>query len=219
VPGSRARGRHADFIGRCEPVLLRATVRARAMHIAACSGPAKRISFMNVIRYGALTMTARTVDDLFVHSLSDIYSAEKQLTKALPRLARAATNEELSAAFMTHLEETQGQIERIDELVEGAGIRLKRVKCVAMEGLVEEGREQIEEIEKGPVLDVALIAAAQKVEHYEIAAYGSLIALAKQLGQNDAVRLLAETLKEEKATDEKLSLLAEQKVAAEALGK
>ncbi|QYD67065.1 ferritin-like domain-containing protein [Paraburkholderia edwinii] len=164
-------------------------------------------------------MTTKTVKDLFIHSLSDIYSAEKQMTKSLPQMARAATNEELSAAFMTHLEETQGQIERIDQLVEGAGIRLKRVKCVAMEGLVEEGREEIEEIERGPVLDTALIAAAQKAEHYEIASYGSLIALAKQLGENDAVRLLGETLKEEKATDEKLSLLAEQKLAAEALGK
>jgi ferritin-like metal-binding protein YciE len=163
-------------------------------------------------------MTAKTVKDLFVHSLSDIYNAEKQLTKALPRLARAATSEELSAAFMTHLDETQGQIERIDQLAEGSGIRLKRIKCVAMEGLVEEGREQIDEIEQGPVLDVALIAAAQKVEHYEIAAYGSLIALAKQLGETHAVTLLSQTLREEKATDEKLSLLAEQKVAAEALG-
>lgn len=164
-------------------------------------------------------MTTRTIKDLFIHSLSDIYSAEKQMTRSLPQMARAATNEELSAAFMTHLEETRGQIERIDQLVEGAGIRLKRVKCVAMEGLVEEGREEIEEIEKGPVLDTALIAAAQKAEHYEIASYGSLIALAKQLGENDAVTLLGETLKEEKATDEKLSLLAEQKLAAEALGK
>jgi ferritin-like metal-binding protein YciE len=164
-------------------------------------------------------MTTRTIKDLFIHSLSDIYSAEKQMTRSLPQMARAATNEELSAAFMTHLEETRGQIERIDQLVEGAGIRLKRVKCVAMEGLVEEGREEIEEIEKGPVLDTALIAAAQKAEHYEIASYGSLIALAKQLGETDAVTLLGETLKEEKATDEKLSLLAEQKLAAEALGK
>ncbi|CAH2897744.1 MAG: Stress response diiron-containing protein YciF [uncultured Paraburkholderia sp.] len=100
-----------------------------------------------------------------------------------------------------------------------SGIKLQRIKCVAMEGLVEEGQEQIAEIEKGPVLDTALIASAQKVEHYEIASYGSLIALAKQLGETAAVELLAETLKEEKATDDKLSLLAEEKVAAEALGK
>ncbi|MGA7778360.1 MAG: ferritin-like domain-containing protein [Paraburkholderia sp.] len=157
--------------------------------------------------------------DLFIHSLSDIYSAEKQMTKSLPKMARAATSPDLRSAFETHLEETQGQIERIDHVVEACGIKLKRVKCVAMEGLVEEGQEQIDEIEKGPVLDTALIAAAQKVEHYEIAAYGSLIALARRLDEAAAVKLLGETLKEEKATDEKLSLLAEEKVAAEALGK
>ncbi|CAB3760026.1 ferritin-like domain-containing protein [Paraburkholderia humisilvae] len=164
-------------------------------------------------------MTTRTISDLFIHSLSDIYSAEKQMTKSLPKLARAATNSDLSAAFMTHLEETRGQIERIDEVVEACGIRLKRVKCVAMEGLVEEGQELIDEIERGPVLDAGLIGAAQKVEHYEIAAYGSIIALAKQLGETHAVTLLLQTLSEEKATDEKLSLLAEEEVVAEALGK
>jgi ferritin-like metal-binding protein YciE len=164
-------------------------------------------------------MTTKTLKDLYIHSLSDIYSAEKQMTKSLPRMARASTNPSLRSAFETHLEETQGQIERIDQVVETSGIKLKRIKCVAMEGLIEEGQEQIDEIEKGPVLDTALIAAAQKVEHYEIAAYGSLIALTKQLGETTAAKLLAETLKEEKATDEKLSLLAEEKQAAEALGK
>ncbi|CAB3772234.1 YciE/YciF ferroxidase family protein [Paraburkholderia solisilvae] len=164
-------------------------------------------------------MTTRTISDLFIHSLSDIYSAEKQMTKSLPKLARAATHSDLSAAFMTHLEETRGQIERIDQVVESCGIRLKRIKCVAMEGLVEEGQELIDEIERGPVLDAGLIGAAQKVEHYEIAAYGSIIALAKQLGETHAVTLLLQTLKEEKATDQKLSLLAEEEIAAEALGK
>ncbi|MGN8112441.1 YciE/YciF ferroxidase family protein [Paraburkholderia sp. 22098] len=164
-------------------------------------------------------MATRTLKDLFIHSLSDIYSAEKQMTKSLPRMARAATSPDLRSAFEMHLEETQGQIGRIDQVVEASGIKLQRIKCVAMEGLVEEGQEQIAEIEKGPVLDTALIASAQKVEHYEIASYGSLIALAKQLGETAAVELLGETLKEEKATDEKLSLLAEEKVAAEALGK
>ncbi|MCP1575955.1 hypothetical protein RB25_23180 [Herbaspirillum rubrisubalbicans] len=157
-------------------------------------------------------MTVKTLKDLFIHSLSDVYSAEKQLTRALPRLARAATTPELRQAFEQHLEETQGQVERIDRLVEGADLRLKRIKCVAMEGLVEEGREQIDEIEKGPVLDAALIGAAQKVEHYEIATYGTLCALAKQLGLDEAAKLLDETLQEEKATDQKLSKLALQQV-------
>ncbi|MCW0402166.1 ferritin-like domain-containing protein [Xanthomonas sacchari] len=155
-------------------------------------------------------MAVRTIDELFIHELSDIYSAEKQLTKALPRLARASTNPALRAAFEAHLEETQGQIERIDQIVENGNLRLKRIKCAAMEGLVEEGKEVIESIEAGPVRDAALIGGAQKVEHYEIASYGTLAAMAKQLGMDDALSLLLETLNEEKSTDEKLTLLAEQ---------
>ncbi|MFC4728847.1 ferritin-like domain-containing protein [Coralloluteibacterium thermophilus] len=167
-------------------------------------------------------MAVKTLEDLFIHELSDIYSAEKQLTKALPRLARASSNPELAKAFETHLEETQGQIERIDEVVSRLEIKLKRIKCAAMEGLVEEGKEVIEEIEKGPVRDAALIGGAQKVEHYEIASYGTLCALAKQLGYDDAVKLLKETLEEEKATDGKLTMLAESggnQEAAQAGGK
>ncbi|MBO9851355.1 ferritin-like domain-containing protein [Xanthomonas phaseoli pv. dieffenbachiae] len=124
-------------------------------------------------------------------------------------LARAATEPKLKQAFETHLEETQGQIERIDQVVETLGIKLKRIKCAAMEGLVEESREVIDEIEAGPVRDAALIGA-QKVEHYEIASYGTIAAMAKQLGYADALPLLLATLEEEKATDEKLTLLAEQ---------
>ncbi|MGJ4728042.1 ferritin-like domain-containing protein [Luteimonas sp. SDU101] len=154
-------------------------------------------------------MAVKTIEELFIHELSDIYSAEKQLTKALPRLARAADAQELRAAFELHLEETQGQIERIDQVVEVLGIKLKRIKCAAMEGLVEEGKEVIDAIEAGPLRDAALIGGAQKVEHYEIAAYGTLCALAKQLGYRDALPLLKETLAEEKTTDEKLTMLAE----------
>ncbi len=160
----------------------------------------------------------KTIDDLFVHLLSDIYSAEKQLTRALGKLCRASNEPELSDAFKAHLEETQGQIERIDRVVEVSGRRLKRMKCVAMEGLIEEGAELIDEIEKGAVRDAGLVAAAQKVEHYEIAAYGSLIALAKQLGYKDAAKILAETLEEEKATDLKLTKFAEKAGNAKAVG-
>jgi ferritin-like metal-binding protein YciE len=154
-------------------------------------------------------MARKTLEDLFIHALSDIYSAEKQLTRALGKLSRVATNEQLSQAFEKHLQETHGQIERIDQAVEKCGLRLKRIKCVAMEGLIEEGEELIDEIERGPVLDAGLVAAAQKVEHYEIAAYGTLCALAKQLGHQDAVQLLKATLEEEKATDLKLTEFAE----------
>ncbi|WP_339523117.1 YciE/YciF ferroxidase family protein [Pseudomonas sp. EA_35y_Pfl2_R111] len=156
-------------------------------------------------------MARKTIEDLFVHELSDMYSAEKQITKALPRMARAATNPLLADAFTAHLEETQGQIERIDQLVELAGLKLKRMKCVAMEGLVEESKELMEEIDKGPVLDAGLIGAAQKVEHYEIASYGTLIAMAKHIGLKvAAIQLLKDTLTEEKSIDEKLTKIAEQ---------
>ncbi|MBX8500155.1 YciE/YciF ferroxidase family protein [Pseudomonas lijiangensis] len=158
----------------------------------------------------ASSKSRTTIEDLFIHELSDIYSAEKQITKALPKLARASTNPKLAEAFNAHLEETQGQIQRIDQLVEQSEIKLKRVKCIAMEGLIEESKELLEEIEKGPVLDAGLIAACQKVEHYEIAGYGTLIAMAKHLGLDDAASLLGETLEEEKSTDQKLTAIAEE---------
>ena len=154
-------------------------------------------------------MTAKTMQDLFVHSLSDIYSAEKQLTKALPKMARAASDPKLAEIFTSHLEETQGQIERIDQVVDQCQLKLRRMKCAAMEGLIEEGDEIIGEIAKGPVLDAALIEAAQKVEHYEIASYGTLLAFAKNLGLKDAIPLLKDTLAEEKGADQKLTTLAE----------
>lgn len=148
----------------------------------------------------------KTLEDVFIHLLSDTYSAEKQLTRGLAKLARAASDEKLSAAFNAHLEETQGQIARIDQIIEQEPkIKIKRMKCVAMEGLIEEANEVIESTEKNEVRDAALIAAAQKVEHYEIASYGTLATLAEQLGYPAAVKLLAQTLEEEKETDLKLT--------------
>ncbi|HEX4502578.1 MAG TPA: ferritin-like domain-containing protein [Scandinavium sp.] len=156
-------------------------------------------------------MTIKTLADLFIHDLSDIYSAEKQITRALPKMARAASDEKLINAFKAHLEETHGQIERLDQIVDVTdGVRIKRMKCHALEGLAEEAQEIIDSIEAGPVRDAGLIGAAQKVEHYEIATYGTLQALALKLGYKEAARLLGETLKEEKATDEKLTIIAEQ---------
>ena len=167
-----------------------------------------RNAHLKRVRKGDRTVTAEAVN-LITPDLSDTYSAEKQLTRALSKLARAASSEKLSAAFTAHLEETQGQIERIDQIVEQEdGIKLKRMKCVAMEGLIEEPNEVIESTEKNEVRDAALIAAAQKVEHYEIASYGTLATLAEQLGYKKAVKLLAETLEEEKETDLKLTDLA-----------
>jgi ferritin-like metal-binding protein YciE len=164
-------------------------------------------------------MAVKSLEDLFVHELSDIYSAEKQLTRALPRLARASSESQLKQAFESHLEETNGQVERIDKIVEQLDLRLKRIKCAAMEGLVEEGKEIIDSVEEGTLRDAALIAGAQKVEHYEIAAYGSLAALAKELGYDQALPLILDTLKEEKSADEKLSKLAEQRVNKGAAGR
>ena len=153
-------------------------------------------------------MSIKTMQDLFIHELSDVHSAERQLSKALPRLARAAENPALATAFETHLEETFGQIERLDQIVELTGFKLKRIKCAAMEGLVEEGKEVIDEIEKGPVRDAALIGGAQKVEHYEIASYGTLATMARELNLPEVAKLLEATLQEEKETDEKLTLIA-----------
>ena len=147
-------------------------------------------------------MAIKTAEDLFIHELSDIYSAE-QLTKALPRLARAAENPDLAAAFETHLEETQGQIERIDQVVEVLGIRLKRIVCG--DGGPGGGKEVIDSIDKGPVRMRPLIGGAQKVEHYEIASYGTIAALAKQLGW---MPFRCCWRRWRKATDEKLTLLA-----------
>ncbi|WP_435926819.1 ferritin-like domain-containing protein [Dryocola sp. BD613] len=154
--------------------------------------------------------TVKSLNDLFIHELSDIYSAEKQITRALPKMARAATDKKLIAAFEAHLEETRGQIERIDKIVEITdGLRIKRMKCHALEGLVEEAQEIIESVEAGPLRDEGLIGAAQKVEHYEIASYGTLSTLAQKLGYKEAAKLLEQTLNEEKNTDVKLTGIAE----------
>lgn len=154
-------------------------------------------------------MQIQSVEDIFIHLLSDTYSAEKQLTRALSKLSRSAYSDKLTAAFQSHLDETHGQIERIDQVVDSEdGIKLKRIKCAAMEGLIEEANEIIESTDKNEIRDAALIAAAQKVEHYEIASYGSLVTLAELLGFKKAAKLLKETLEEEKATDVKLTDLA-----------
>jgi ferritin-like metal-binding protein YciE len=149
--------------------------------------------------------------ETFIDELRDLLDAEKQLLKALPKLAKAAESEELKAAFEAHMEETEGQIERLGEVFELFGEEPRGKKCVGMQGLVEEGAEKIEE----KAGDAALICAAQKAEHYEIATYGSLVAWAGLLDQQEAVELLEQNLEEEKATDEKLTEIAEGIVNAE----
>jgi ferritin-like metal-binding protein YciE len=147
--------------------------------------------------------------ELFLDELADIYSAEQQLTKALPKMAKAAQSSELREAFEMHLEETQNQIQRLEQAVEALDETLKRKKCKAMEGLIEEAKEIMEEQKGSSAIDAALISAAQKVEHYEIASYGTLCRWAQMMGHNETLDLLKETLSEEKATDEKLTEVAE----------
>jgi ferritin-like metal-binding protein YciE len=153
-------------------------------------------------------MAAKNMQDLLIEELRDIYHAEKQLTRALPKMARAASNEQLKQAFTRHLEETQGQIERLEQVFEKLDTRTRGKHCHAMEGLIEEAKE-IMEMGLAPELqDVALIAAAQKVEHYEIAGYGTLHALAQSAGLDEVAQLLEQTLNEEKKTDQLLNELA-----------
>jgi ferritin-like metal-binding protein YciE len=153
-------------------------------------------------------MSVKTIDELLLDELKDLYSAEKQITKALPRMAKAAASQDLKNAFEGHLEETHGHLERLDKIFENLGKSARGKTCHGMQGLLEEGSEMISELEKGPVRDSGLISAAQRVEHYEMAGYGSVREFAGILGQNEIASLLEETLKEEKAADEKLTGIA-----------
>ena len=161
---------------------------------------------------GLFTADIKTLDDLFVHTLQDIYYAENQITKALPKMIEKATDPQLKAGFETHLRETEGQIARLERVFEMHGERPKAVTCPAIDGIIKEANEVAGEIADKSVLDAALIASAQAVEHYEITRYGTLIAWATQLGHDNVVSLLQATLDEEKATDDKLTTLAEKKV-------
>jgi ferritin-like metal-binding protein YciE len=147
--------------------------------------------------------------ELFLEELADIYNAEQQLTKALPKMAKAAESEELRQAFEEHLEQTEEQISRLDQVFESLGEKMKRKTCKAMQGLVEEGNEVMQEHKGNPAIDAALIAAAQKVEHYEIATYGTLCTWADQMDHQDALDLLKQSIEEEETTDERLTELAE----------
>ena len=150
-----------------------------------------------------------TLHDAFIEELRDTYDAEKQLTKALSKLARAASSPQLREAFESHLEETQGHVERLERVFEGLDERVRGKHCEGIAGIIEEGKSIMEENFDDTTMDACLIAAGQRAEHYEMAAYGTLIAWAQAMGHNDAAMLLQETLDEEKAADEKLSALAE----------
>ncbi len=161
-------------------------------------------------------MKLQSLEDLLESQLKDLFSAENQLVKALPKMAKAASSPELRKGFEEHLEQTRGHVQRLEQVCQELGVTPKGKKCAAMEGLIEEGKELMEEDAEPAVMDAGLIAAAQKVEHYEMAGYGTVRTWAEQLGLREAVGLLEATLQEEKATDEKLTQLAKQTVNKEA---
>jgi ferritin-like metal-binding protein YciE len=161
---------------------------------------------------GLFSKDIKTMNDLFVHQLQDIYYAEKQLVKALPKMAEKATDKQLKHAFLSHLDETRSHVQRLEQVFRMYGAEARSVNCPAIDGIIEEADEVAGEVEDKSVLDAALINAAQAAEHYEITRYGSLIAWANQLGRSDCASLLQKTLEEEKSTDKKLTALAESKV-------
>ncbi|MBV8814425.1 MAG: ferritin-like domain-containing protein [Verrucomicrobia bacterium] len=157
-------------------------------------------------------MQLETLKDLYIRELKDLYSAEKQLIKALPKMAKAAENEKLAAGFQEHLQQTKEHAQRLERILEKSKQSTRGPKCKAMQGLIEEGAEMIEEEADPEVKDAGLIAAAQRVEHYEIAGYGTVKTYAEMLGDKDSAKLLDATLAEEKETDDKLTKLAKSAV-------
>ena len=158
---------------------------------------------------GLFSKDIKNMDDLFVHTLRDIYYAEKQIVKSLPEMIDKANNQQLKQGFQTHLRESENHVKRLEQVFQLLGKQAQGVDCPAIDGIIEEAEDVAGEVQDKTVLDAALIAAAQAVEHYEITRYGTLIAWAKQMGRNDAATLLNQTLEEEKATEKKLTQIAE----------
>ena len=153
-------------------------------------------------------MKLESLKDLLVEQLQDLYDAENRITKALPKMAKAATSPDLKAAFEKHLKETEGQVKRLEQAFEALGEKAKKKTCQAIKGLIEEGEEVMKKAESGPVCDAGMIGVSQAIEHYEMARYGTLIAWARQLGLTEATSLLEETLKQEKKADATLNDIA-----------
>jgi ferritin-like metal-binding protein YciE len=165
---------------------------------------------------GLFSKEVRTLDDLFVHQLRDIYYAENQIVQSLPEMIEKATDSNLKRGFETHLGETKNHVHRLEQVFKMHGVEAKGIDCPAIDGIIEEADDIIADVEDKKVLDAALIAAAQAVEHYEITRYGTLIGWAKQLGRPDCASILQQNLEEEKATDAKLTSLAERNVNVKA---
>ena len=167
---------------------------------------------------GLFSKDIKSMEDLFIHTLQDVYYAEKQIVKSLPKMIEKATNRELSTGLRNHLKETEGQVERLEQVFTRLGKEPKGVDCPAIDGLIKEADEVAGEVDDKKVLDAAIIGSAQAVEHYEMSRYGTLIAWAKELGYDNVISLLNANLKEEKATDKKLTSLGEGKVNRRASG-
>lgn len=161
---------------------------------------------------GLLSKPIRTLDDLFVHTLQDVYYAEQQVTKALPKMIDKVSDPQLKQAFQNHLTQTKNQVKRVEQVFQMHRAEAKAIKCPAIDGIIEEAEEIMGDAKDAEVLDAAALAAAQAVEHYEITRYGTLIAWARQLGRSDCASVLEQTLEEEKATDRKLTEIAEARV-------
>jgi len=161
---------------------------------------------------GLFSKPIKSLDDLFLHTLKDIYYAENQIVKSLPNMVEKANDPTLKSAFQTHLAETQGQVARLERIFQMLNEDAKGTTCAAMDGILDEAKEVIGEIDDEMVLDAGMLSAAQAVEHYKITRYGTLIAFARRLGRDDIAKILEETLAEEKETDRKLTALAEGQV-------
>src|SRR5690348_7966639 len=181
--------------GRARPAVLPNTAKVR-----------------KVTAMGLFSKDIKNMDDLFVHTLRDIYYAEKQIVKSLPEMIDKANNQQLKQGFQTHLRESENHVKRLEQIFQLLGKQVQGVDCPAIDGIIEEAEDVAGEVQDKTVLDAALIAAAQAVEHYEMTRYGTLVAWAKQMGRNDAATLLNETLEEEKATDKKLTQMAEAQI-------
>ncbi|MBV9786108.1 MAG: ferritin-like domain-containing protein [Acidisphaera sp.] len=165
---------------------------------------------------GLFSTPIKTLEDLFIHTLQDIYYAENQIVKNLPTMIEKASNQDLRSAFQHHLTETEGHVRRLEQVFQTLGKPVQGTDCAAMDGILSEAKEIISDCEDGQVLDAAMLSAAQAVEHYEMTRYGTLIAFAKQLGRNEGISLLQQTLEEEKAADQKLTTIAESRVNKQA---
>jgi ferritin-like metal-binding protein YciE len=204
---------------RSEPWVCSAIIWPAASQAAREANMRRRMHPSGSKAMGLFTKDIKSMEDLFLHTLQDVYYAENQIVKALPKMIDKSTNRELAAGLRNHLRETETQVTRLQQVFEKLGEEPKGVDCPAMDGLIKEADEVAGEVEDKKVLDAAIIGSAQAVEHYEISRYGTLIAWAEELGHNNVVSLLNANLKEEKAADKKLNMLAEGGVNKRASGR